>query len=112
VRACDWLPGRGMPREAFDPEKKCLPLCELYNDDDEDGLPSPGARSTMSCAGRAARARGSDERGLAICALGGATEEERAMWTDMPQDVCARMLKVSRTFPPWPPPPRRRRSLT
>lgn len=43
MRACDWLPGRGMPREAFDPEKKCLPLCELYNDDDEDGLPSPGA---------------------------------------------------------------------
>jgi hypothetical protein len=35
VRACDWPPGRGMPREAFDEDRKYMLLPELYVEDDE-----------------------------------------------------------------------------
>jgi Protein of unknown function (DUF3102) len=35
VRACDWPPGRNMPRAAFDEERKHMLLSELYMDDDE-----------------------------------------------------------------------------
>jgi hypothetical protein len=47
VRACDWPPGRGMPDEAFDEEKKNLPLDRLYNADK--GLPSPRERIREFC---------------------------------------------------------------
>jgi hypothetical protein len=67
VRACDWPPGRGMPRAAFDEDRKYMLLPELYVDDDEfvrwwndgeteypgdedgRGLPSPRAWVNARC---------------------------------------------------------------
>lgn len=54
VRACDYPPGRGMPRAAFDEEKKHLPLSQLYSPyedglPDDGSLPSPRARIREFC---------------------------------------------------------------
>jgi hypothetical protein len=47
VRACDWPPGRGLPKAAFDEEKSDLPLGRLYNRNK--GLPSPRERIREFC---------------------------------------------------------------
>jgi hypothetical protein len=49
VRACDWPPGGGMPTAAFDEHRKHLPLCKLYDDENENGIPSPRGRIREFC---------------------------------------------------------------